>query len=278
MWDNYLLYIAFLGQIFVISYYFPRKIFDKINKSMAQHPRIDYPKLYPVADHVINTQLKIFKLFSFFVVVIGIGILAISIINRTEDLIGWDDQAVLVCFVMLQYLPVLFLGTQGYYYLKLMREQNTSEHRIADLQPRKLLDFVSKSLITTAIISYSFCIITVLYFIKNPFDGFAGLVNILGVSGIYAGLSVGIYQKLYGKKRNPLQTTEDRSFETSVVIKLLVLTAICSSFYLGISLILASMNLRDLGNVIYSVYLQAFIVYVYQVMKFDQVDYSVYKS
>jgi len=278
MWDNYLLYIAFLGQTFVISYYFPRKILDKINKSMAQHPRIDYPKLYPVADNVINTQLKTFKLFSFLVVVIGIGILAISIVNRSEDLIGWDDQAVLVCFVMLQYLPILFLGTQGYYYLKLMREQNTSEHRIADLKPRKLLNFVSKPLITTAIISYSFCILTVLYFIKYPFDGFAGLINILGVSGIYAGLSVGIYQKLYGKKRNPLQTSEDRSFETTVVIKLLVLTAICSSLYLGISLILASMDLRDLGNVIYSVYLQAFIVYVYQVMKFDQVDYSVYKS
>ena len=158
-----------------------------------------------------------------------------------------------------------------------MREQNTSEHRIADLQPRKLLDYVSKSLLTTAIISYSFCILTVLYFIKYPFDGFAGLVNILGVSVIYTGLSIGIYQKLYGKKRNPLQTSEDRSFETTVVIKLLVLTAICSSFYLGISLILASMDLRDLGNVIYSVYLQAFIVYVYQIMKFDQVDYSVYK-
>jgi hypothetical protein len=278
MWDNYVLYIVFLGQIFVLSYYFPRKILALINTSIQQHPRAIYPKLYPLEDDAIKIKLRIYNIFNACVVMVGLAILVISIINNSDDLAGWDDQAVLLAFLMLQYLPMLYLAVQAFTYLKLMREQNKLEQRTADLQPRKLLDFVSKSFLITATSSYCICVATVLYFVKHPFDGFAGLINIVGVTVIYAGLSLGIYQKLYGKKRNPLQTNEDRTIETTVVIKLLVLTAICSSLYLAISLVLASLDMRDLGNVVYSLYLQAFVFYIYQVMKFDRVDYSVYKA
>ncbi len=278
MWDNYLLYMVFLGQIFVLSFYFPRKILGLINTSMQQHSSDMYPKLYPIKENEIKTKLKIFNLFNTLVLSIGLAIVAMSIINKSDDLAGWDDQAVLFCFLMLQYLPMLYLGAQGFDYLKLMREKNKNEHRIADLKPRKLLDFVSKPFLSAALLSYGLCVVTVLYFVQYPFDGFAGLVNILGVSTLYAGLGFGIYQKISGKKHNPLQTNEDRSVETTIVIKLLILTAICSSLYLAISLILASMNMRDLGNIIYSIYLQAFVFYAYQVMKFDRIDYSVYKA
>ena len=278
MWDHYLLYMVFLGQILVLSFYFPRKLLGLVTKSMQQHPRAVYPKLYPLEENVIETKLKLFSVFNIFVMAVGLSILAMSIINSSEDLAGWDDQGVLVSYVMLQYLPMLYLGVQSFTYLKLMRDKSSHEHRSADLQPRKLLDFVSKTFLNTAIAAYVLCVLTVLYFVQYPFDGFAGLVNVLGVSVLYACLGFGIYQKLYGKKHNPLQTCEDRSTETTIVVKLLVLTAICSSLFIAISLILASLDMRDLGNVIYSLYLQVFVFYVYQVLKFDQVDYSVYQS
>jgi len=278
MWDNYLLYMVFIGQVFVLSFYFPRKIIGLINTSMQQHSSDVYPKLYPIKEGEIKTKLKIFNIFNTLVVSIGLAIVVMSIINNTDNLAGWDDQAVLFCFLMLQYLPMLYLGAQGFDYLKLMREKNKNEHRIADLKPRKLLDFVSKPFLSAAVLSYGLFVVTVLYFVQYPFDGFAGLVNILGVSTLYAGLGFGIFQKISGKKHNPLQTNEDRSVETTIVIKLLILTAICSSLYLTISLILASMEMRDLGNIIYSIYLQAFVFYAYQVMKFDRIDYSVYKA
>jgi len=278
MWDNYLLYMVFLGQIFVLSFYFPRKISALIMKTMQLHPRETYPKLYPLEDEVIQAQLRAFSAFNIFVLAVGLGILAISLINGSDDLVGWDDQGVLVSYLMLQYLPMLYLGVQSFSYLKLMREKSSNENRSADLQPRKLVDFVSKSFIATAIASYALCVVIVLYFVQYPFDGFAGLVNILGVSVLYAGLGFGIYQKLYGRKHNPLQTSEDRSIETTFTIKLLVLTAICSSIFISISLILASMDMRDLGNIIYSIYIQIFVLYIYQVMKFDNVDYNVYKA
>ncbi|MFT4652950.1 MAG: hypothetical protein ACI82S_000593 [Patiriisocius sp.] len=278
MWDNYLLYSVFLGQILVLSFYFPKKILGLIVKSMQQHPPAVYPKLYPIEDKVIKAKLKLFRAFNVLVVTVGLGILAVSIINGSDDLAGWDDQAVLASFLMLQYLPMLYLGIQSLAYLKLMRKKSANEYRSADSRPRNLLDFVSKPFLITAIACYGLCVLTVLYFVQYPFDGFAGLVNILGVSVIYAGLGFGIYQKLYGKKRNPLQTSDDRTIETTVIIKLLVLTSICSSLYLTISLILASMDMRDLSNIIYSLYMQAFVFYVYQVMKFGQIDYNVYKA
>jgi hypothetical protein len=278
MWDNYLLYAVLLGQIFVLSFYFPRKILGLINTSMQQHSSDVYPKLYPIKEELIKRKLKLFNTLNSLTVSTGLAIIAVSIINNSDDLLGWDDQAVLLCFLLLQYVPMLYLGAQSFDYLKMMREKNKNEHRIADLKPRKLLDFISKPFLTTAILSYGICVVTVLYFVRYPFDGFAGLVNILGVSILYAGLGIGIYQKLYGKKHNPLQTTEDRSVETTILIKLLILTAICSSLYLAISLILASMDMRNLGNIIYSIYLQTFVFYAYHVMKFEKVDYSVYKA
>ncbi|MDU0354119.1 hypothetical protein RS130_09385 [Paraglaciecola aquimarina] len=179
---------------------------------------------------------------------------------------------------MLQYAPMIFLGGQGFVYLKLMRQKNKSKYRSADSSPRKLTDFAPTGLLVTALASYGLCVSTVVYFTFYPFDGFAGLVNVLGVSIIYAAFGIAVYQKLYGKKYNPLKAVDDRKFETTVVIKLLILSAICSSLYLAISLILASMDMRDLSNIIYSLYLQIFAFYIYQVMKFDRVDYSVYKA
>ena len=102
-----------------------------------------------------------------------------------------------------------------------MREKSSNGQRSADSQPRKLLDFVPKSLLIAAIASYGLCVFTILYFVQYPFDGFAGLVNILGVSIIYAGLGFAAYQKIYGKKYNPLISHKDRIIETTVVIKLL---------------------------------------------------------
>ncbi|WP_158970880.1 hypothetical protein [Paraglaciecola sp. L3A3] len=278
MWQNYLLYGVFLGQIFVLSVYFPRKILGLIDTTIMQRPSADYPKLYPIDVTVIQGKLKLFALFNCLVVALGLGILAYSIFNTTDDLAGWDDQGVLVSYLMLQYIPMIFLAVQGFIYLNLMRDKNKSIYRSADSTPRKLTDYVPKTLLICALVSYVLCVATIIYFNQYPFDGFAGLVNILGVSVIYVGLGFGIYQKLYGKKYNPLKATNDRKFETTVVLKLLVLSAIFSSLYLTISLILASLDMRDLGNVIYSVYLQIFVFYIYQVMKFDQVDYSVYKA
>ena len=117
MMDNYLLYTVFLGQIFVLSFYFPKQILKLVKGSMQQHPPSIYPKLYPIEEGVIQTKLKVFSFLNLLVVIVGLGILAVSIINGSDDLAGWDDQGVLTSFLMLQYLPMLYFGIQSVTYL-----------------------------------------------------------------------------------------------------------------------------------------------------------------
>jgi len=44
---NILLGIAFLGQIFLISYYYPEKILARMDYVRATYPPSQYPRLYP---------------------------------------------------------------------------------------------------------------------------------------------------------------------------------------------------------------------------------------
>jgi hypothetical protein len=55
--SNVIFYIAFLGQIFLVSYYFPGKILARIKFVRETYPPEQYPRLYPkkenqfVVDH-----------------------------------------------------------------------------------------------------------------------------------------------------------------------------------------------------------------------------------
>ncbi|MDU0354118.1 hypothetical protein RS130_09380 [Paraglaciecola aquimarina] len=86
MWDEYVLYAVFLGQILVLSFYFPNKILGLINKTIAQHPSSEYPKLYPVDVKVIQGKLKLFGLFNMLVVALGLAVLLFSIIYNSKEL------------------------------------------------------------------------------------------------------------------------------------------------------------------------------------------------
>ena len=44
-WSNNLFYIVFLGQILLISYYFPRKLLERMQYVLETYPPAAYPKL-----------------------------------------------------------------------------------------------------------------------------------------------------------------------------------------------------------------------------------------
>ncbi len=46
-WSNNLFYVAFLSQIFLMSYYFPNKLLARMRHVLTTYPPAAYPKLYP---------------------------------------------------------------------------------------------------------------------------------------------------------------------------------------------------------------------------------------
>ena len=74
-WNNSLFYIAFLGQIFVISWYFPRKLLERMQKVLAVYPPEQYPKLYPQAIEKYLVGQLLFKYANGIIVLVGFVIL-----------------------------------------------------------------------------------------------------------------------------------------------------------------------------------------------------------
>ncbi len=70
-----LFYIAFLGQIFLISWYFPEKILRRMRYVLETYPPEQYPKLYPQSIERYRIGQAVFRAANRIVVVIGLGIL-----------------------------------------------------------------------------------------------------------------------------------------------------------------------------------------------------------
>ena len=75
---NILFFILFSSQIFLLSYYFPRKIVERIEQVISQYPPAQYPRLYPKSVDAIRLGISIYKLINWVVLLIGGGLLLVQ--------------------------------------------------------------------------------------------------------------------------------------------------------------------------------------------------------
>lgn len=111
-WTDSLFYIAFLGQIYLISYYYPEKILGRMKYVLDTYPPASYPKLYskPVEYYQIG-QWK-FKMVNRFIVLLGFAIILATLFvvdhnSFADD--GFVSQAWPAVYGMIQFLPLMAL-------------------------------------------------------------------------------------------------------------------------------------------------------------------------
>ena len=116
--------------------------------------------------------------------------------------------------------------------------------RTAVLQRRGLFDFVSPFIVFLAVLSYFLFAAFVIYIQQHPFPGFAGLINLVGVTLVYALNAFVVYMMLYGTKRNPFETHAGRLRTIGLAVKSSVYSCIVVVVYLSLNFSLGLLDLQ----------------------------------
>ncbi len=275
---NFLLYAVFISQIFIISYWLPLKLKMRARKIMTNYPPAKYPKLYPLSQQEIINKINQLMLLTYGGLCIGLLIVGHGFYFKTDEMLGWDSQSVIMIFYILQVVPLAFLALFGDRYFKKMRSVNKTAIRTATLAPRRLTSYVSKGLIILSVCVYVLFVILVAVISKYPFDGFAGYVNVFGVTLLNGLFALIIYKYVYGKKNDPHQSDEDRFQKTSRVVKLMLFSSIAATLSISIHFLLSTLDLRHLNDVVASIYYQIImLVMIMTSLKYSE-NFEVYKE
>ena len=280
--DNILFYFVFISQIFFISFYYPREILNRSNFVINKYPPNEYPRLYIKSLDIYKRNQRSFKIVNQLIMVIGILLLfAFGIWDYLSE--GYIDQIFILIYFMVQVLPLMILEYSGFAYFKLMRKADLRTTRRAELNPRRLFNFISPAILGFAVFLIIACIF--IFYLIHQFqfhpsnDTFVISITLILSNLLYAGI---IYWNIYGKKINPYQATKDRINQIGVTVKSLVIMSIAASMFLIINGIVENYNLEYLESALMSIYLQLIIFIglgtILRNLRVENIDFEVYKE
>ncbi|MDA8021181.1 MAG: hypothetical protein MPN21_27405, partial [Thermoanaerobaculia bacterium] len=127
-WHDLLFYIAFLGQIFLISYYYPELLLSRMRQVLTDYPPTEYPRLYPEPVEYYKVAHWVFKIITRMVFALGFVILfciAFLVDHSSFADDGFISEIFPAAYGMIQFVPLLLLEITEFRYFKRMREANT---------------------------------------------------------------------------------------------------------------------------------------------------------
>lgn len=285
-WSNNLFYIAFLGQIFVLSYYLPNKLLLRMQHIFSTYPPEAYPKLYPRPKEHYKTSHRMFKYASRFVLALGIVILFAIMFwvdHSTFADHGYISVAWPAAYGLLQFMPLMAIEISEFSHMKQMKMAHSSPKRTADLRRRGLADLVSPALIGAAVLLFVAAILFDLYVHDFAVSWGHDTIQRAVVMGVTNGLLaiVGAWT-LYGRKADPHQSAEDRTQRIAVSLKSLLFISMALSVFIGMTAADDKYDMSPVEAVIMSVYFQAIAMlslgFSLSSLKVDEIDFDVYKK
>jgi len=282
MLENILFYFVFLSQILLISFYYPGQILNRISYVLKTFPPSEYPKLYPKNNNYYKTGLQVFKVLNIIILTIGLMLLiVIGLWDSSSD--GMVSEAIPVVYFFIQMVPLVLMELSGFAYFKMMRKADERTTRKAQLQPRRLFDYVSPAVVAVAIFMFIACI--AFFYSINQFrihpgnDTFIITITLILSNFLFAGI---IFWNLYGKKLDPYQDGKDRQKQVKLTVKSLVFVSIVASAFLITFKAINEFNLDYFEPVFMSLYFQ-FIIFIglgYMLRKqhIEDINFEVYKA
>jgi hypothetical protein len=248
MLETYAFIAAFAVQILIASVLYPAWFIRYVRAQAAQVPAERLAQLYPGVDLASAQErfLAQYRALTRGIAVLGL-LLLVWLFNymRRPD---WDDGPVVVLitvyFLVAQMFPLGLLVWLGVRFNKEHKRPVPEAKRKAILQRRGLFDFISPFVVFLAVLSYFLFAAFVFYIRQHPFLGFAGLINIGGLTLVYALNACIVYWMLYGKTRHPLVTHENRLHAISVTVKSSVYSCIVIVVYLSLNFSLRLLDLQ----------------------------------
>ncbi|PCI53138.1 MAG: hypothetical protein COB36_13660 [Alphaproteobacteria bacterium] len=290
MFTDILFYSVFLGQIFLLSYHYPKKIFTKITYVLNTYPASKYPKLYRHSQYIdpenkLRKTARRYKYANSAIALLGLGILlAMAISGYAPHTIKENQHLLFVVFYfLLQSFPHLLVEVSTYSWYKCMRYAAKTSTRTADLRPRRLFDFISPVYVLFAVLAY---IGWVSFYLYNK--GFSAAwdsqtyMTMFGMAAMnLVFFSLG-YKSFLGKKMDPHQADEDQHKQITTTIRVSVFASILMSLQLITFNAINKFGWDIFEPVAISLYCQLIIVFgigeMLRRLKIEDVDFSVYKD
>ena len=285
-WSNNLFYIVFIGQILLTSYYFPRKLLDRMQHVLETYPPSSYPKLYPRPIEAYKIAHWVFKVANWFVLALGfviLGSVMFLIDHSTFADDGYISEAFPIVYGVIQFLPLMALEFSEFSHLKLMRKANTSSVRTAELRRRGIFDFVSPMLLIVAFCLYAGSIVFDAYvhdFEVTWSHDTAQRGIVITLTNLMLAV-VGAWT-LHGRNKDPYQSSEDRDRKIAASLKsLLYVSMAMSVFFMTVSAD-DVFEMDFLDAILVSAYFQVIVFlslgHMLRSVKPEDLDFDVYKN
>lgn len=246
MFEKYAFFAAFTAQILILSVLVPAKLIRSVRPLVTSYPPERFPQLYPHGSAGFDRTLTLYRAANAGIAVLGFSLLGwlFSYMQRPD----WDDgpvEGLVSVYFVVQAVPLCLAAWTAVRFNKALRRSLPEEKRKASLQRRGLFDFVSPSIVFLAVLSYFLFVAFVLYIQRHPFPGFAGyLINIAGITLLYALMGFCVYVTLYGRKVNPLETHAERMRTIGVVVKVCVYACIVCVAFISLNFTLVLLDLQ----------------------------------
>jgi hypothetical protein len=248
MIEAYAFFSVFTVQILAISVLQPVWFTKYVRVRAMTFPAEQFAQLYPGVDRIMNLErfLTLYRMLNIGITVLGVLVMGwlFSYMQRPDWDNGPVDMVVCAYFMTQMLVPVSLIVWVGVKYGKVVRHSLATK-RVAVLERRGLFDFVSPFVVFLAGVCYVLFAALVVYIQQRPFPGFAGYINIVCITLVYAANAFGVYTLLYGKKKNPLETHEDRVRVIGVGVKGCVYSCIVCVVFMSLNFTLALFGLHQ---------------------------------
>lgn len=274
-------YTVFISQIFILSYYIPKKMLARMRYVYETYPPVEYPRMYP-RDNIYyeNYQLR-YGVINNLILLLGCLVIIACEVSGLE--LKYDvGRNVVFVYAMIQFLPIIILEISEHKRLKLMREMKVKTTRSAGLKPRGFLDFISPALLASAIFMLIAAIAAKFWTHDFNFswsiDVYEGPIIIL-LGNVYFMVMVG--WQIYGKKKDPYLTEQDRERQMKIVSTVAGGTSIAVSTFFIATALGDVYDISTYESSIASLYFQLLGFFAFSIIletkNLTDMDFSVYK-
>lgn len=273
-----LFYIIFISQIFLLSWYLPKLMRERMQKVLLQYPEKDYPKLYVKSTEENQAMIKRYAVFNHVLIVVGLLVL-LAMIAWEYSTKGQLSPMVPWAYFMLQMVPVVMLEVGACKSFKMMRKTNTKSTKTATIKPRRLFDFISPELCMVFFVLLLIAFGLVFYQYGFNEKALVNIVIILISNVFFAGM---IYWNIYGKKMDPYQSEEDRLRTIKITVNSIIYISIAVNIFLASQMLIKIFDFTSLKTIVMSLYCQMIVLmssyHRLNSIKLEDIDFEVYKD
>lgn len=280
MGETLLFCLVFSSQVLLISWFYPRRVIGRGRYVLRNFPPSTHPKLYPYAPEELERWLRNIARLNLVIVVAGLSIVAALILGVLGG--EWAGRIVVPFFVVQFVVALAYMNFSGRKFLLAMAKTPPPRVRTTELRRRRLVDFVSPTMLVVAALTNIAFIAFVLYdYWRFGLPAYKTVASIASVVFVLLVFSVTVGIALRAPRVDPYQAEQDRHDVMKLVVQQAL--AFCSVYPVLFAawLIVQIFDPDLLEPIIASVFCQGIALaslwpsYRYRV---DKVDFDVYRQ